>query len=408
MLETLEQGVEGGMWFSLIDKVYRPSTLYKGWVLVKANRGGAGVDHQTIEGFERDLESNLARLHEELRAGKYQPRPIRRVYIEKEGTREKRPLGIPTVRDRVVQAALRLVMEPIFERMFHPKSYGFRPGRGCKDALREVDRLLAQGHCMVVDADLQSYFDSIPQDQLMREVRSQIADGRVLRLIEGFLKQGIVDGISHWVAEEGTPQGAVLSPLLANLYLHSFDVTMAEAGYQMVRYADDFVVLCRNGEEAARALDLMQSVIRAKGLRFHPDKIHLADLRIAGQGFDFLGYRFEGKTRWPRQKSLNKVKGKIRTETGRSNGKSLSCIIAEVNRTLQGWFEYFKHSNRKTFPKLDQWIRRRLRSILRRRLKGKGISVGYDHIRWPNRYFREHGLFSLVEARVALLQSSER
>ena len=408
MLEALEQGVKGGMWFSLIDKVYRPETLYKAWTLVKANRGGAGADHQTIEGFERNLEGNLERLHEELRTGTYQPRFILRVYIEKEGSRDKRSLGIPSVRDRVVQTALRLVIEPIFERVFHPRSFGFRPGRGCKDALREVDRLLKGGHCCVVDADLQSYFDSIPHDQLMSEIRCYIADGRVLKLIEGFFKQGIVEGFSHWTPEEGTPQGAVISPLLANLYLHSLDVAMAEAGFQMVRYADDFVVLCQSDREARMALERMQSQISMKGLRFHPEKIHLVDVRIAGQRFDFLGYRFEGATRWPRKKSVNKVRNNIRAKTGRSSGKSLPCIIAEVNRTLRGWFEYFKHSNKRTFPGFDQWIRRRLRSILRRRLKGKGISGGYDHIRWPKRYFREHGLFSLEEAHGALLQPSVR
>jgi len=248
MLEALEKGVKGGVWFSLIDKVYRPEILHRAWLRVKANKGGAGTDHQSIEGFERDLERNLHKLHEELRTGSYQPRPILRTYIEKPGSREERPLGIPCVRDRVVQAALRLVIEPIFEKDFAPHSYGFRPKRGSKDALREVERLLKAGYTHVVDADLKAYFDSIPHEPLMTDIGRHIADGRVLGLIEGFLKQGILEGIALWTPEKGSPQGAVISPLLANLYLHPVDTAMEAAGHEMIRYADDFVILCRNRE----------------------------------------------------------------------------------------------------------------------------------------------------------------
>lgn len=406
MLEALEKGVKGGVWFSLIDKVYRPETLYRAWLRVKANKGGVGTDHQSIEGFERDLERNLHKLHEELRTGSYQPRPNLRTYIEKPGSRDKRPLGKACVRDRVVQTALRFVVEPIFERIFHPRSYGFRPERGCKDALREVDRLLKAGYGWVVDADLEDYFGSIPREPLMREIRQYIGDGRVLGLLEAFLKQGIIEGVAQWTPENGTPQGAVISPLLANLYLNSVDGATAAAGYRMVRYADDFVILCRSKEEAEGALEQVQRQMTEKGLRIHPEKTRLVDVGTPGQGFDFLGYHFEGGTRWPRKKSLKKLKEAIRKKTGRSNGKSLECIIENVNGTLRGWFEYFKHSNKKAFPCLDQWIRRRLRSILRRRHKQKGISRGYDHYRWPNRYFRAAGIFSLEDAHRALLQSS--
>jgi RNA-directed DNA polymerase len=406
MLEALEKGVKGGVWFSLIDKVYRPKTLYQAWHKVKANKGGVGTDYQSLEGFERNLEQNLHRLQEELRTGSYQPRPIRRVYIEKPGSADKRPLGIPCVRDRVVQEALRLVVEPIFERTFHPGSYGFRPRRGCKDALREVDRLLKVGHVWIVDADIDSYFDSIPHTPLLKEVERYIGDGRVLGLLEMFLKQGIMEGLAQWSPEKGTPQGAVISPLLANLYLHSVDGAMAVAGFRMVRYADDLVILCWSQEEAEGALKLLQGQMTEKGLRLHLDKTRLVNVSTPGQGFDFLGYHFEGGTRWPRKKSLRKLKETIRAKTGRSNGNSLESIIANVNLTLRGWFEYFKHSNGRTFPRLDQWIRCRLRSILRRHLKRKGISKGYDHYRWPNRFFRAAGLFSLEDAHRALLQSS--
>ena len=406
MLEALEQGVKGGVWFSLIDKVYRSETLYRAWLRVKANRGGAGTDHQSIEGFERGLERNLHKLHEELRTGTYQPRPILRTYIEKSGSRDQRPLGIPCVRDRVVQTAVRFVVEPIFERIFYPRSHGFRPERGCKDALREVDRLLKAGFVWVVDADLENYFGSIPHEPLLREIKQHIGDGRVLGLLEAFLKQGIMEGLAQWTPEEGIPQGAVISPLMANIYLNSVDGAMATAGYRMVRYADDFVILCCSKEEAEGALRQVQGQMTEKGLRIHPEKTRLVDVRAPGQGFDFLGYHFEGGTRWPRKKSLKKLKEAIRKKTGRSNGKSLECIVTGVNVTLRGWHEYFKHSNRTVFPRLDQWVRRRLRSILWRRHKRKGISRGYDHYRWPNRYFRAAGLFSLEDAHRTLLQSS--
>jgi RNA-directed DNA polymerase len=297
-------------------------------------------------------------------------------------------------------------VEPIFERIFHPQSHGFRPERGCKDALREVDRLLKAGDVWVVDADLENCFGSILHEPLLREIKQHIGDGRVLGLLEAFLKQGIMGGLAQWTPEEGTPQGAVISPLMANIYLNSVDGAMATAGYRMVRYADDFIILCGSREEAEGALRQVQGQMTDKGLRINPEKTRLVDVRTPGQGFDFLGYHFEGSTRWPRKKSLKKMKEAIRKKTGRSNGKSLECIIVDVNGTLRGWFEYFKHSNKSVFPRLDQWIRRRLRSILRRRHKRKGISRGYDHYRWPNRYFRAAGLFSLEDAHRALLQSS--
>jgi RNA-directed DNA polymerase len=298
------------------------------------------------------------------------------------------------------------VLEPIFENEFATQSYGFRPGRGCKDALREVDRLLKDGYVHVVDADLKAYFDSIPHDRLMNEISKYIADGRVLELLETFLKQDILEGLALWSPEQGTPQGAVISPLLANLYLHSVDVAMTQVGFDMVRYADDFVILCRTQQEAETALAKVAELTAEKGLTLHPEKTRLVDVRVRGVGFDFLGYHFERGTRWPRKKSLKKLKDTIRRKTRRSNGHSLSAIIAEVNVTLRGWFEYFKHSNRRSFPALDGWIRRRLRSILRTRAKGKGISRGYDNIRWPKRFFRDHGYFSLEDAHRTLLQSS--
>jgi RNA-directed DNA polymerase len=304
----------------------------------------------------------------------------------------------------VVQAAVRLVIEPIFERGFAPHSYGSRPGRGCKDALREVDRLLNAGYTHVVDADLKAYYDSIPHSPLLADIRQYIADGRVLGLLEGFLKQDILDGLAQWTPEEGSPQGAVISPLLANLYLHPVDVAMAEGGFEMIRYVDDLVILCRSKAEAQRALDVLGELVRGRGLSLHPEKTRLVDITIPGEGFDFLGYHFEGSTRWPRKKSLRKVKDALRSKTPRSNGHSLEAIIEDVNQILRGWFEYFKHSRKWTFPSMDQWVRRRLRSILRRRTHHKGISRGFDRQRWPNAFFRAHRLISLEDAHRALLQ----
>jgi RNA-directed DNA polymerase len=409
MLEALAKGVKGGVWFSLIDKVYRPSTLYAAFQAVKRNGGKAGTDHESVKQFERDLSLNLARLEKELSSGTYRPRPIKRVYIDKLGSKEKRPLGIPAVRDRVVQAAVRLVIEPIFETGFRPNSYGFRPNKGCKDALRVVDRCLKAGYTHVVDADLKAYFDSIPHEGLMQEVRRSIADGRLLDLVEQFLCQDILEGLSQWTPEKGTPQGAVISPLLANLYLHPVDEAMEKAEFQMIRYADDFVIMCRNEAEAKQALEQVRRLITDRGLTLHPEKTRVVDTTAPGEGFDFLGYHFERGTRWPRKKSLKKLKDNIRVKTGRSRGDSLFVITGQVNVILKGWFEYFKHSHRTTFPVIDGWIRRRLRSILRKRGKGaKGISGKMDHFRWPNKFFKEHGLFSLVEAHRMLLQSSSR
>ena len=409
MLEALSKGVKGDVWFSLIDKVYRPTTLHLAWKAVRRNRGSAGVDHESVERFEQRLEENIARLSDELRTGIYRPRPIKRVYIDKPGSKEKRPLGIPVVRDRVVQSAIRLVIEPIFEKEFKDHSYGFRPNRGCKDALREVNRLLKAGYTYVVDADLKAYFDSIPHDRLMQEVRRYIADSRLLGLIERYLSQDILEGMSRWTPEGGTPQGAVISPLLANLYLHPVDEAMETAGYHMIRYADDFVICCRDEAEAEKALQKVRQLVTERGLVLHPEKTRVVDTTKAGEGFDFLGYHFERGTRWPRKKSLKKLKDSIRTQTGRSNGNSLTVITANVNRTLKGWFEYFKHSHKWTFPVLDGWIRRRLRSILRKRSKRvKGISGNMDHFRWPNKFFQEIGLFSLEDAHALLLQSSRR
>jgi RNA-directed DNA polymerase len=408
MLTALDEGVKGGKWFRLIDKVFAERNLAASYVKVAANQGAPGVDHITVEAFGNDLAANLAKLTRTLHDGSYRPQAIRRVYIPKPGSQEQRPLGIPTVRDRVVQAAVRHAVEPIFEKEFAAHSYGFRPGRGCKDALRRVDALLKGGAVYVVDVDLKSYFDTIPHDRLLSRLRERIADGRVLGLIESFLTAGIMDGLSEWEPEAGAPQGAVLSPLLSNIYLNPLDHQMAARGYAMVRYADDFVILCRSQTEAEQALAEVRQWCEAEGLTLHPTKTRIVDVRQ--EGFDFLGYRFQttqrGRlTRWPRKKSEQKVKETLRAKTKRTNGHSLQVIIAEVNRTLRGWFGYFQHSCRGTFAKVDRWVRMRLRSILRKRAGGQGHGFGRAHQRWPNAFFTEQGLYSLATAHAQVSQS---
>lgn len=407
MLTALENGVKGGKWFSLMDKVYALDNLRQAFARVKANGGAAGVDHQTITRFEYHLETNLEQLSTARKDGSYRPQAVRRVWIPKPGSKEKRPLGIPSVRDRVVESARRQVMEPIFERDLAPHRYGFRPPRGTKDAVRRVDQWLQAGYRFVVDADLKSYFDTIPHGPLLERVATKISDGKVLKLIEAFLKQAVMDRLSQWTPEGGTPQGAVVSPLLSNIYLDSLDHQMAGQGYEMVRYADDFVVLCRSAAEAEHALQRVREWTASAGLTLHPEKTRIVDMAPPG-GFDFLGYHFERGYRWPRRKSLKKLKDTLRAKTKRNNGHSVTDIITDINRTLRGWFEYFKHSHRTTFAPLDQWIRMRLRSILRRRQGRRGRGRGRDHHRWPNAFFTEHRLFSLVTAYATARQSSTR
>lgn len=406
MLTALVTGLKGNRWFRLIDKVYRPETLQLAWEKVQSNAGGSGVDGITVERFAKDCPSGLLVLKEQLQEATYQPKPVKRVWISKLGTSEKRPLGIPTVRDRIVQTALRMVIEPIFEVGFAEHSYGFRPGRGCKDALRRVQHLLDEGCTWIVDADLKSYFDTIPHGRLMACVKERIADGRVLALIQSYLEQGVMDGLSYDEAgEEGTPQGAVISPLLANLYLNPLDHLLADSGLEMVRYADDFVILCRSREAAEAALLRVQTWVRENGLTLHPEKTRIVDATQAG-GFDFLGYHFERGYRWPRKKSQDKLKSRICELTPRRTcGGSLDLCIIHLNEVLRGWYGFFKSSHWTTFTRLDQFVRGRLRSILRHRDNRRGRGRGKDHLKWPILYFIKRGLFSLRQAHAESLVS---
>ena len=388
-----------GKWFSLIDKVWRDSTLQAAWQQVKRKRGAGGIDGISVARFEAQAPKYLSELAEQLKTGTYRAQAVRRVEIPKaDGT--SRPLGIPTVKDRVVQAALKRVIEPIFESQFCNTSYGFRPGKGCKDALRAVDGWLKQGYTHVVDADLKSYFDAIPQERLLARVAERISDGRVLALIEGWLKQDIVHELKRWTPTSGTPQGAVLSPLLANIYLHPLDEHMLARGYRMVRYADDFVVLCQSAQEAQQALAEVQRWVSENGLELNMDKTQVGDCLQKGQGNEFLGYRFEAGRRMVRKKSQMKLKDAIRQRTSRMRSGTIREIVVELNAVLKGWYAYFMHAIKSTFVPLDGFIRRRLRALLRRRDKRPGQGrCQADTAQWPNAYFAALGLFTMNTAR---------
>ena len=407
MLAALDKGVKGGRWFSLMDKVYAPANLAAAWKRVRSNRGAAGVDGQSVARFERDAQKYLDELHRELRDGTYRPSAVRRQWISKPGTAKKRPLGIPTIRDRIAQTALRHVLEPIWEAKFADQSYGFRPGRSCKDALRRVQGLLRSGHTWIVDADIQSYYDTIEHDRLLAEVAKEVADGKVLGLIEAFLEQPVMEDHSKWTPEEGIPQGSTVGPLMANVFLHPVDEVLVREGYEVTRYADDLIILCKTKQEAQWALERLRKELVARGLTLHPDKTRVTNV-YHPEGFDFLGYHFAGKGRRPRKQSLVKFKDRVRDLTRRLDGNSLQTLIARLNATVRGWFEYFKHSSKRTFPPLDAWIRMRLRSIFIRRHKKHGVGKGLCHYTWTNGYFAKLGLFTMTTARASASRPLKR
>jgi RNA-directed DNA polymerase len=404
-------------WYSLIDKVYALPNLRAAWAKVKANGGKPGIDRLTIEQFGEDAEARLAQLAEDLRQKTYRPKPVRRVYIEKSGGGQ-RPLGIPTVRDRIVQQALLQVLGPIFEAKFSARSHGFRPERGCATALAVVDRAVRHGYDWVVDADLQSFFDTVDHPKLITALNEEIADGSVLNLIQRILTAGVVEPSAAEVepTELGTPQGGPLSPLLANIYLHAFDVRMVQAGYGLVRYADDFILFAKNEGEAEAALALARQVLEGElGLRLHPEKTRVV---TAASGFEFLGfhyYRDPQTQEWRkevRRKSVQRFRDAIRARTPRlknqrlpkarhltpvrlAKNQRLEEMVRELNGFLRGWHWYFKSvwSPYPTpFLRFDQFVRRRLRAAISGR-RGQG----WWNVRLPNALLHNLGLASLDE-----------
>ena len=403
MLETLlNDKVKGGKWHALFDKVFCELNLFDSARKVLKKKGAAGVDQQSVTDFGEHEQEEIRSLQEELREGRYRPLPVRRAWIPKPGSPEQRPLGIPAVRDRVVQTALVHVIEPILDHTFHERSFGFRRGRGCHDALRVVEEKLEAGYVYVVDADLKGYFDTIPKDRLLAMVNEQISDRRVLSLIKSYLDQSIMEELRTWTPESGVPQGAVLSPVLANLYLNPLDHQMAEAGFEMVRYADDFVILCRSREEAEAALAVVRTWVEGAGLILHPDKTHIVDSRE--KSFSFLGYSFRGKYIFPRKKSHEKFVARICDMTPRKSGQSLEATINTINQVTRGWFGYFRHCYWQVFKNYDGMIRRRLRRQLLKRHRRNPKRLSRTQ-RWPNTYFTERGFWSLREAHFRFAQS---
>jgi RNA-directed DNA polymerase len=398
MLAALGNGVKGDRWHSLMDKVYAPKTLALAWKKVRANKGAGGVDNMSISKFEARQAHYLQELHAALKTQRYQPQSVKRVMIPKADGSE-RPLGIPTVKDRVVQMAIKIVLEPIFENEFSDDSYGFRPNRNAKDALREVNKNLRAGANWVVDADIKGYFDAIDHDLLIAMLQEKVADQTVIKLITSYLTQDIFDGTNEWTPIKGSPQGAVLSPLLANIYLTGLDKIIG-AHYKIIRYADDFVILCNSQADAETALEKVTEWMTAHQLTLHPSKTKICHEASDASGFDFLGYTFYQGQRNARAKAIQGVRDKIREKTRRQPGKSLRAVIADLNPILRGWFEYFKHAQRTLFRYIDGFVRRRLRSILRKFHKKTGGTgrCSVDHKAWPNIFFARLGLFTMHEA----------
>lgn len=377
---------------SLIDKVYKRLNLYIAYEKVKANRGAGGVDRVSLEGFERNLEPNLEELHRLLYEDKYEPLPVKRVYIPKPNG-DKRPLGIPTIRDRVAQQALLNRLGKIFEAKFCECSYGFRPQRNCRQAIEKVDEYLRKGYQWVVEVDIGKFFDTVDQQILMRLVYEEISDGRVLRLIKKFLEAGILEEGKVIYQGSGTPQGGNLSPLLANIYLHPYDEEMTTKGYNLVRYADDVVILCKTKEEAEEALSLTSQILENRlKLRLNPDK---TNLRHEQEGFEFLGHYFGcgySHFKTPRRKSVVAFKDRIRRLTRRLQPKKMTTVIEEITPVIRGWGQYFARSNcRGVFGSLDHWIAHRLSAF---KLRKWG---GYEHQKYTPYFLKEMGLISLVD-----------
>ena len=386
---------------SLVDKVYQRTNLEIAWKRVKANRGAGGADGVTVEEFEKDLEANLERLHQELREGRYLPQPVRRLEIPKRGDPGKtRPLGIPSVFDRVCQQALVNRIEPIFEEVFDAGSFGYRKGRQTRDALKKIWHEIEEGNEWIVDADLKDYFGSVDHEKLIVLVAQRISDGRVLKLIQQMLEAGYIEQGSLFPTSRGTPQGGVVSPCLSNVLLTPFDKEMRRKGYRLTRWADDWVVTCRTRSEAVQALATATKILQKLGVTLNAKKTRIVNIK---QGFEFLGFKIgQGKGvlrlpaskikaklnkrnlyALPKDKSVTRFKDAVRQKTRRRSPLTTEEIVKELNPLIRGWGNYYKRSNvRRLFNQLDAWIIRRLWSQRNKKWRTNGWrTLSTQHLR---------------------------
>lgn len=381
-------------WYSLYDKVLQEKRLREAFFAVKKNGGTGGIDRQTISSFQEHLATHIPELSRLLIAKTYRPLPVRRVYIPKTDGK-KRPLGIPAIRDRVVQQSVTSLLSPIFERTFHDASYGFRPHRSCHQAIAKIEQYLQEGYAWVVDADIQDFFGTIDHELLLDTVNTQIADGSVLALIRKFLEAGVMEEGRVTQQVSGTPQGGVISPLLSNIYLNAFDWEMAKKGYKLVRYADDWIVLAKTQEEAERALRDAGEILTRKKLTLHPTKTRIVHHR---DGFAFLGFwfkDFDGTHRkGPRHRAVKAYRDKIRLRTRRQQPRNIQMLADYLNPLIRGWGNYFRIGDvKRCFATLDSWTRMRLRSFLK---KKHALSLS-AHRRYPNQFFRDKGFVFLED-----------
>ena len=377
-------------YYTLKDKILDKMNMHRAAQQVISNKGSAGVDGKTIEEFQRNYKTKMRELRRQLKEERYQVKPVLRVFIPK-GDGRKRPLGIPTVKDRIAQSTVKRIMEPIFEKIFMDCSFGFRPNKSAHEAIDKIEEYKKQGYKWVVDADIKGYFDNIDQDLLLDFVTQRINDGWVLRMIKSWLTAGVMTDEGIEKTTKGTPQGGTISPLLANIYLHQFDKIMIKRGYKLVRYADDFVVLTKSKKKANRALEVIKEIIEGKlKLRLHPEKTVVTNF---GKGFTFLGYEFKyWRYKRPREKALKRFKDKVREVTRRQQPWKVERIITKLNPVIRGWGNYFSKGDiKKLYEKLDGWIRMRIRAFM----ESKKAHLNQNK-RIPNALLRQKGLKSLL------------